>query len=174
MSSQVLLPPSIPQQLSLHRPSLPSQSIPCPAWPTSGAHFSPVFPADSSTTSAAKSCSKRPILPNPTQSVSTSYSCLNTSAVIQGPASLVVNLANPWLFQHRPSLPSASQPRPAQPTSGTYLPQIPQASATLPRNAFSPTISCHPAHVPLVPSSCQPYPVQRSLPQEPTLAQPLF
>jgi hypothetical protein len=28
---------------------------------------------------------------------------LNTSAITQGSASLVVNLANPWLFQHRPS-----------------------------------------------------------------------
>jgi hypothetical protein len=47
---------------------------------------------------------------------------LNTSTVIQGSASLVVNLANPWIFQHRHLLPNAFQPRPAQPISaGAHL-----------------------------------------------------
>ena len=45
-------------------PALPCPAQPSPAPPTSGAPFSPVFPADSS---------KRPILPNPTQSASSSY-----------------------------------------------------------------------------------------------------
>ena len=55
-------------------PALPA--LPCPAQPTSGAHFSPAFPADSSTAPAATPCCKRSILTNPTQSASTSYSPL--------------------------------------------------------------------------------------------------
>ena len=58
---------------------------------------------------------------------------LNTSAIIQGSVSLVVNLAHPWLCQHRPSSPSASQSRPAQLTAGIH---------------HSPT-SCHTTRIPL-------------------------